>query len=163
VIVNDTGTSRCGSGIDASPASEQAGQIRQAGGIAEPDISDVSDPEGARDLIGHAVSAFGRLDIVVSNAGIYWTDCFPEIDPADLRRQLAVHVGGSFNVARAAWPHLRACGSGRVVRTTSTGALGAAELVSCGTVKAAVLGLGRALAMAGSRTESRSTSSRPWR
>jgi NAD(P)-dependent dehydrogenase (short-subunit alcohol dehydrogenase family) len=149
VIVNDTGTSRFGSGIDASPASEQAGQIRQAGGIAEPDTSDVSDPEGARDLIGHAVSAFGRLDIVVSNAGIYWTDSFPEIDPADLQRQLAVHVGGSFNVARAAWPHLRACGSGRVVMTTSTGALGAAELVSYGTAKAAVLGLGRALAMAG--------------
>jgi NAD(P)-dependent dehydrogenase (short-subunit alcohol dehydrogenase family) len=149
VIVNDIGTSRFGTGKDASPASERAGQIRQAGGIAEPDTSDISVPEGARDLVDHAVSAFGRLDIVVGNAGIYWTDSFPEIDLADLQRQLAVHVGGSFNVARAAWPHLRACGSGRIVVTTSTGALGAAELVSYGTAKAAVLGLGRALAMAG--------------
>jgi NAD(P)-dependent dehydrogenase (short-subunit alcohol dehydrogenase family) len=149
VVVNDIGTSRFGAGSDVSPASESAGQIRQAGGVAEPDTSDISDPDGARALAEHAVSAFGGLDIVVNNAGIYWTDSFPQIDLADLQKQLAVHVGGSFNVARAAWPHLRASGSGRMVVTTSTGALGAADLVSYGTAKAAVLGLGRALAMAG--------------
>jgi short-subunit dehydrogenase len=86
---------------------------------------------------------------VVSNAGIYWTDSFPDIALPDLQRQLAVHAGGSFNVARAAWPHLCASGTGRVVVTSSTGALGAASLVSYGTAKAGVLGLGRALAMAG--------------
>jgi len=149
VVVNDIGTSRFGAGSDASPASETVEQIRRAGGTAEPDTSDISVPDGALALVDHAVSAFGRLDIVVNNAGIYWTDSFPEIDLTDLQRQLAVHVGGSFNVARAAWPHLRASGSGRMVVTTSTGALGSAELVSYGTAKAAVLGLGRALAMAG--------------
>lgn len=149
VIVNDIGTSRFGIGLDASPASEQVARIRLAGGVAEPDTSDVSVPEGARALVDHAISAFGRLDIVINNAGIYWTDEFPEIDLSSLERQLAVHVGGSFNVVRAAWPHLRACGAGRVVVTTSTGALGAADMVSYGTAKAAVLGLGRALARAG--------------
>jgi NAD(P)-dependent dehydrogenase (short-subunit alcohol dehydrogenase family) len=149
VIVNDVGTSRLGIGTDASPASEQAARIRRAGGTAEADTSDISAPDGARALVDHAVSAFGRLDIVVNNAGIYWTDSFPDIDPADLHRQLSVHAGGSFNVVRAAWPHLMGSGSGRVVMTTSTGALGSAGLVAYGTAKAAVLGLGRALALAG--------------
>lgn len=149
VIVNDLGASRFGTGADETQASERVREIQRAGGVAEPDTSDVSVPEGARALVDHAVSAFGRLDIVVSNAGIYWTDNFPDIDVADLQKQLAVHVGGSFNVARAAWQHLRASGGGRMVVTTSTGALGAADLVSYGTAKAAVLGLGRALAMAG--------------
>jgi NAD(P)-dependent dehydrogenase (short-subunit alcohol dehydrogenase family) len=149
VIVNDIGASRFGQGSDSSPAAGQATLIQQAGNTAEPDTSDISTTGGALDLVSHAVSSFGRLDIVVNNAGIYWTDSFPDVDLADLQRQLAVHVGGSFNVARAAWPHLRASGSGRMVMTTSTGALGSAELVSYGSAKAAVLGLGRALAMAG--------------
>lgn len=149
VIVNDIGTSRFGHGADSSPAAEQASLIRRAGGVAEPDTSDISTPGGALSLVKHAVSSFGRLDIAVNNAGIYWTDSFPDIDPTDLQRQLAVHVGGSFNVARAAWPHLRASGTGRMVMTTSTGALGSADLISYGSAKAAVLGLGRALAMAG--------------
>ena len=149
VIVNDIGTSRFGAGSDNSPAAEQADRIVRAGGSAEPDTGDISTPDGAGDLVAHAVRSFGRLDIVVNNAGIYWTDAFPEIDLADLERQFGVHVGGSFNVARAAWPHLRAAGAGRIVMTTSTGALGSADMVSYGSAKAAVLGLGRALAMAG--------------
>jgi NAD(P)-dependent dehydrogenase (short-subunit alcohol dehydrogenase family) len=149
VIVNDIGTSRFGTGSDQSPAAEQAGRIQRAGGAAEPDTSDISTPDGAGELVTHAIRSFGRLDIVVNNAGIYWTDAFPDMELADLQRQLGVHVGGSFNVARAAWPHLRACGAGRMVMTTSTGALGSAELTAYGSAKAAVLGLGRALAMAG--------------
>jgi len=149
VIVNDLGTSQAGMGTDSAPAAAQAERIRLAGGAAEPDTCDVTVPDGARALVDHAVSAFGRLDIVVNNAGIHWTDSFPEISLADLEKQYAVHAGGSFNVARAAWPHLCASGSGRMVMTTSTGALGAADRVSYGTAKAAVLGLGRALAMAG--------------
>lgn|ERR1700722_2231367 len=149
VIVNDIGTSRFGTGTDDTPASELARQIRRAGGAAEPDTADISTPDGARALVEHAISAFGRLDIVVNNAGIYWTDSFPAIELEDLLKQLAVHVGGSFNVTRAAWPHLRDSGAGRVVMTTSTGALGSGDLVSYGSAKAGVLGLGRALALAG--------------
>jgi NAD(P)-dependent dehydrogenase (short-subunit alcohol dehydrogenase family) len=111
--------------------------------------ADVSHPDGARALVDHALGAFGRLDIVVNNAGIYWTDAFPDTELSDLQRQLAVHVGGSFNVSRAAWASLCASDAGRIVMTTSTGALGAADLVSYGTAKAAVLGLARALAQAG--------------
>jgi NAD(P)-dependent dehydrogenase (short-subunit alcohol dehydrogenase family) len=95
------------------------------------------------------MAEFGRLDIVVNNAGIYWTDAFPDVDPDDLRKQLALHVGGGFNVTRAAWPHLETSGYGRVVMTTSAAALGSPVHTSYGAAKAGVIGLGRALAMVG--------------
>jgi len=149
VVVNDVGGSMDGTGRDTSLAARRAQRIRDAGGIAESDTSDISAPDGAQSLVDRAISAFGRLDIVVNNAGIYWTDSFPDVEPSALRKQLDVHIGGSFNVARAAWPHLRASRTGRMVMTTSTGALGSANLTSYGAAKAGVIGLGRALAMAG--------------
>lgn len=149
VVVNDVGAGMDGAGLDESLAHEQAERIRRAGGTAAADASDVSSAEGAAALVDRAIDAFGRLDIVINNAGIYWTDVFPDMDSSDVQRQLALHVGGSFNVTRAAWPHFVAAGYGRVVMTTSTAALGASSLVSYGTAKAGVLGLGRALAMAG--------------
>jgi NAD(P)-dependent dehydrogenase (short-subunit alcohol dehydrogenase family) len=149
VVVNDIGGAMDGTGADTALAARQAEQIRQAGGTAVADTSDISDAGGGQALVDRAVAEFGRLDIVVNNAGVYWNDSFPGAGPAELRKQLAVHVEGSFNVTRAAWPHLRDTGAGRVVMTTSTGALGSARLIGYGTAKAGVLGLGRALAMAG--------------
>lgn len=149
VVVNDVGGAIDGTGSNATLAACHAQRIRDAGGIAESDTSDISTSDGAQNLVDRAISAFGRLDIVVNNAGIYWTDSFPDVDLSALREQLDVHVGGSFNVARAAWLHLRTSGTGRMVMTTSTGALGSANLASYGAAKAGVIGLGRALAMAG--------------
>lgn len=149
VIVNDLGVQMSGGGSDPVLAQQTVERIVARGGVAEPDPSDVTSPGGAADLIAHAVESYGRLDIVVNNAGIFSTDAFPDLDLDVLRRQFEVHVGGSFNVTRAAWPHLTAAGYGRVVLTTSTSALGAADTVAYGTAKAAVLGLGRALAQIG--------------
>jgi NAD(P)-dependent dehydrogenase (short-subunit alcohol dehydrogenase family) len=149
VMVNDVGASMLGGGEDSKLAASAVERIVAGGGVAETDGSDVSTPEGAQALVGHTVERFGRLDIVVNNACIYWTDGFPDVELDDLRRQWAVHVGGSFAVTRAAWPFLRSSGAGRVVMTTSTGALGSPALTSYGTAKAGVLGLGRALAQAG--------------
>src|SRR5204863_1762024 len=73
----------------------------------------------------------------------------PDVDGADLERHLAVHVGGSFHTARAAWPHMVDQGYGRIVLTTSTGLLGLAGNTAYGTAKGAVIGLGRSLAIAG--------------
>jgi NAD(P)-dependent dehydrogenase (short-subunit alcohol dehydrogenase family) len=151
VVVNDIGGAMNGTGADTALAAGQAERIRQAGGTAVADTSDISAPDGARSLVDRAVAEFGRLDIVVNNAGVYWNDSFPDASLDDLRKQLSVHIEGSFNVTRAAWPHLRDAGAGRVVMTTSTGALGSAGLIAYGTAKAGVLGLGRALAMAGAR------------
>jgi NAD(P)-dependent dehydrogenase (short-subunit alcohol dehydrogenase family) len=149
VVLNDLGVAMEGGGSDAGLAAEAAESIRRDGGAAEADVSDVSTGDGARELVAHALHSFGSVDIVVSNAGIFWTERFPDVSREALDRQLAVHVGGAFEVSRAAWPHMAAAGYGRVVMTTSSGALGSPNLTSYGTAKAAVLGLTRSLAMSG--------------
>ncbi|MFE4667509.1 SDR family NAD(P)-dependent oxidoreductase [Streptomyces sp. NPDC056716] len=149
VVVNDIGSAMDGAGADRAPAARQAERIGLAGGTAVDDTSDIATPDGAEALIARAIDTFGRVDAVVNNAGIYWTDTFPGTDPDALRRQLTLHIEGGFHVTRAAWPHLAAAGHGRVVMTTSSAALGSAAHTSYGTAKAGVIGLGRALAMAG--------------
>jgi NAD(P)-dependent dehydrogenase (short-subunit alcohol dehydrogenase family) len=149
VVLNDLGTAMEGDGTDTSLAEAAAEGIRKDGGAAEADTADVATTDGAEGLIEHARGTFGRVDIVVNNAGIFWRDHFPDVATKDLDRMLAVHLGGSLNVTRAAWPDLAAAGRGRVVLTTSSGALGSPNLTSYGTAKAAVLGLARSLAASG--------------
>ena len=107
--------------------------------------------EGAEALIGAAVERFGRLDVLVNNAGIIRWAGLPEVDADNLARHLAVHLGGSFNTARAAWPHMVEPAYGRIVMTTSTGMFGLPDNTSYATAKAAVIGLARSLATAGRR------------
>jgi NAD(P)-dependent dehydrogenase (short-subunit alcohol dehydrogenase family) len=145
VLVNDRGVAIDGRGRDAGPAQRAAEAICAAGGSAVADDSDVSTPEGATCLVERAVEAFGRLDVLINNAGIYNTDDFPNIDRSDLQRHLDVHVIGSFLTVQACWPYMVASGYGRIVLTTSTAALGMRSLTSYGTAKAAVIGLTRAL------------------
>lgn len=149
VVVNDIGVGQDGAGADSGPATEVVARIRQAGGKAEADLSDITSEDGAKALVATAITAFGRLDIVINNAGIHWTDEFPNIGPDELSKQFDVHVLGSFFVTQAAWSHLTKRGQGRVVMTTSTGALGSDVYTAYGTAKAAVAGLGRALAQSG--------------
>jgi NAD(P)-dependent dehydrogenase (short-subunit alcohol dehydrogenase family) len=149
VVVNDIGTAMDGSGADGAVAAQVAESLCSKGAQVEPDTSDISSAAGAEALVEHAVQSFGGLDIVVNNAGIFWTDSFPDVDREQVERQLAIHVGGSFLVTKAAWPHLSGSGRGRVVLTTSSGALGSPNLTSYGTAKAAVLGLARSLAISG--------------
>jgi NAD(P)-dependent dehydrogenase (short-subunit alcohol dehydrogenase family) len=148
-VLNDIGAAMDGAAGDDGLAAEAAESLRGNGGQVEADTSDISTAAGAAALVEHALERFGRLDVVVNNAGIFWTDSFPEVDRSEIDRQLAVHVGGSFLVTRAAWPHLARSGRGRVVLTTSSGALGSPNLTAYGTAKAAVLGLARSLAMSG--------------
>ena len=145
VVVNDQGVGMDGRGGDAEPARRAAEAISAAGGSVVADTSDISTTEGTTQLVELALEAFGRLDVLISNAGIYNTDAFPDIDPSVLRRHLDVHVVGSFLTSQACWPHMVASGYGRIVLTTSTGALGMRSLTAYGTAKAAVIGLTRAL------------------
>jgi NAD(P)-dependent dehydrogenase (short-subunit alcohol dehydrogenase family) len=149
VVVNDLGASTGGSGADAAPAAEAVEEIVAAGGEAAADTSDVSAPAGAQALVGAAVERFGRLDILVNNAGIIRWAGMPEVDEDNLARHLAVHVGGSFNTARAAWPHMVEQGYGRIVMTTSAGVFGLPNNTSYATAKGAVIGLTRSLTVAG--------------
>ncbi|MCW2538315.1 MAG: putative short-chain type dehydrogenase/reductase [Frankiales bacterium] len=149
VVVNDIGGAMAGGGQDSTPAMQAVAAIRAEGGTAVADTSDIANRDGARQLVAKAIETFGRVDVLVNNAGIYTMDDFPNLEWADVGQQLDVHVGGSFNVTRACWPYMVTAGYGRVVMTTSTGALGSANLTAYGTAKAGVLGLGRALAMVG--------------
>jgi NAD(P)-dependent dehydrogenase (short-subunit alcohol dehydrogenase family) len=149
VVVNDLGGSREGVGADAEPATTVVAEIDAAGGVAIADNSDVATPAGAQALVDAAVEQFGRLDILINNAGIIRWAGFPEADADNLARHLAVHVGGSFNATRAAWPHMVEQGYGRIVMTTSSGIFGLPNNTSYATAKAAVIGLTRSLATAG--------------
>ncbi|MET0149433.1 MAG: SDR family NAD(P)-dependent oxidoreductase, partial [Acidimicrobiales bacterium] len=149
VVVNDLGGSMEGEGADVGPAVAVAEEIAAAGGAAVADGSDVSTPDGGQALIDAAVEQFGRLDVLVNNAGIMRWAGLPEVDAVDLERHLAVHVGGSFNTTRAAWPHLVDQGYGRIVMTTSAGFFGLPKNLAYATAKGGVIGLTRSLSTAG--------------
>jgi NAD(P)-dependent dehydrogenase (short-subunit alcohol dehydrogenase family) len=149
VVVNDLGGSIEGDGADAGPASDVVAEIVDGGGEAIADTSDVATPDGAVALVHAAVERFGRLDVLVNNAGIVQWAGFPDADADNLDRHLAVHVAGSFNTTRAAWPHMAEAGYGRIVMTTSTGMFGLPDNLSYATAKAAVVGMTRSLATAG--------------
>jgi NAD(P)-dependent dehydrogenase (short-subunit alcohol dehydrogenase family) len=149
VVVNDLGGSREGVGADPELASTVAAEIGAAGGVAIADNSDVATPAGAQALVDSAIAQFGRLDIVINNAGIVRWAGFPEADADNLASHLAVHVTGSFNTTRAAWPHMFQQDYGRVVMTTSAGMFGLPNNVSYAAAKGAVIGLTRSLTTAG--------------
>jgi NAD(P)-dependent dehydrogenase (short-subunit alcohol dehydrogenase family) len=151
VVVNDLGGSMEGVGADAGPASAVVAEIVAAGGTAIADTSDVATVAGAEAIVDAAVAQFGRLDILINNAGIVRWAGFPKADADNLASHLAVHVAGSFNSTRAAWPHMVEQGYGRIVMTGSTGMFGLPTNLSYATAKAAVIGLTRSLTTAGAR------------
>jgi NAD(P)-dependent dehydrogenase (short-subunit alcohol dehydrogenase family) len=145
VVVNDLGGGPDGDGADPQPALQVVEEIVAAGGRAVADNNDVASSDGGNAVIGAALEAFGRIDIVVNNAGIMRWQGLPEVDDKNIDRHYAVHVRGSFNTVRAAWPHFVAQDYGRVVMTTSTGVLGRADNVGYATAKAGVIGMARAM------------------
>jgi NAD(P)-dependent dehydrogenase (short-subunit alcohol dehydrogenase family) len=145
VVVNDLGGAMDGAGADAGVASRVAEEIVAAGGAAIANGDDVADAGGAQALIDAAIGQFGRLDILVNNAGIIRWAGFPHADADNLASHLAVHVAGSFNTTRAAWPHMVEQRYGRIVMTTSSGLFGLPENLSYATAKGAVIGLTRSL------------------
>jgi NAD(P)-dependent dehydrogenase (short-subunit alcohol dehydrogenase family) len=149
VVVNDLGAELEGGGLDRSVAAGVVAEIEAAGGVALADGSDVASPDGAEALVESALERFGRLDAVVNNAGIIRWSGFPESDADELESHLAVHVVGSYNVSRAAWPQMAAQGYGRILMTTSSAIFGAPQLLSYGAAKGGVVGLARALAAQG--------------
>ena len=145
VVVNDLGGAMDGAGADAGVASRVAAEIVGAGGVAIANGDDVADAGGAQALIDAAIGQFGRLDILVNNAGIIRWAGFPHADADNLASHLAVHVAGSFNTTRAAWPHMVEQRYGRIVMTTSSGLFGLPQNLSYATAKGAVIGLTRSL------------------
>jgi NAD(P)-dependent dehydrogenase (short-subunit alcohol dehydrogenase family) len=151
VVVNDLGGSIEGEGADTGPASAVAAEIGAAGGAAIADTNDVSTVAGGEALIGAAISEFGRVDALINNAGIVRWAGMPDVDANNLAQHFAVHVAGSFNTTRAAWPQMVEQNYGRIVMTTSSGIFGLPTNLSYAMAKSAVIGLTRSLSLAGAK------------
>jgi NAD(P)-dependent dehydrogenase (short-subunit alcohol dehydrogenase family) len=147
VLVNDLGGSTQGEGANASAADRVVAEIREAGGIAEANHDSVT--EGDK-IVQNALDAFGRIDVVVNNAGILRDKTFHKMDDSDWDLVYQVHVEGAYKVTRAAWPHLREQGYGRVIFTSSTsGIYGNFGQSNYGMAKLGLYGLTRTLALEG--------------
>jgi NAD(P)-dependent dehydrogenase (short-subunit alcohol dehydrogenase family) len=152
VVVADYGVGIDGDGSTPAPAEDVVKEIKDAGGEAVACYASVADERGAKAIVDTAVDAFGRLDIVINNAGIHDPGLFDALSVERFRRMLDVHFFGSLFVSRAAWPHFVKAGYGRIVNTVSEAMLGGIpELTSYGSAKGAVFGLTRNLATEGPR------------
>ncbi|MFB7890685.1 SDR family NAD(P)-dependent oxidoreductase [Microbacterium sp. NPDC056044] len=150
VCVVDLGASVDGSSQTAEdPAAETVADILAAGGEAFAVRASVADPEGVARIVDETVSAFGGIDALVCNAGNFAVHDFPEIDRATVQRFLDVHLFGSLELARAAWPHLARSTAPRIVNTVSSALWGVPGMVPYGSAKGAVLALTHNLAVAG--------------
>jgi NAD(P)-dependent dehydrogenase (short-subunit alcohol dehydrogenase family) len=148
VVVNDVGAALDGSGGSAGPAAEVVAEIRAAGGEAVADGEDVADWAGAARLVAHAVGEFGRLDVLVNNAGILRDRMVVSLDEGEWDAVLRVHLKGHAATLHHAAAHWRALGKAgepvdaRVVNTSSgAGLLGSVGQGSYSTAKAGILGL----------------------
>ncbi len=142
VVVNDLGGTVTGEGGSATPAEAVVEEIRAAGGVAAADTSSVSSPEGGEAMVARAIDEFGRIDVVVNNAGILRDRSFVKLDWADLDSVLAVHLKGAFYVTRPAFRLMRDQGYGRVIITTSaTGLFGNFGQSNYGAAKLGLVGL----------------------
>jgi NAD(P)-dependent dehydrogenase (short-subunit alcohol dehydrogenase family) len=146
VVVNDLGGSIKGVGADGEVASTVAAQIESAGGAALADEHDIASAEGAEALVAATLERFGRLDVLINNAGIMQWGGLPDVDAESLQRHLAVHLLGSFNTTKAAWPTMVEQGYGRIVMTTSSGVFGLPKNLSYAAAKGGVIGLTRSIA-----------------
>jgi NAD(P)-dependent dehydrogenase (short-subunit alcohol dehydrogenase family) len=152
VVVNDIGGARDGSGSDAGPAQSVVDEILAAGGEAVADTHSVATPEGGAAIVGTAIDAFDRIDIVINNAGILRDKTFAKMTPDMVDAVLDVHLKGAFNVTQPAWVRMREQGYGRVLNTSSnSGILGNFGQANYGAAKMGLVGLTRVLAAEGAR------------
>ena len=152
IVVNDLGGAIDGSGGDLGPAAKTAKEINDLGGVAVADGNSVSTMEGGAGIIKTAIDAFGRVDIVINNAGILRDKSFHNMDEAMIDAVLAVHLKGAFNVTKAAWPIMREQSYGRIVNTSSnSGILGNFGQANYGAAKMGLIGLTRVLAAEGAK------------
>jgi NAD(P)-dependent dehydrogenase (short-subunit alcohol dehydrogenase family) len=149
VVVADLGGEIDGTGASESPALDVVNEIAADGGEAVACAASVADEGGAASIVASALDAFGRLDVVINNAGIFAPTPFESVSTEAFRAMIDVHVFGTVFVTKAAWPHMVAAGYGRIVNTTSEAMLGVPLLSSYGTAKGAIFGLTRNLAVEG--------------
>jgi NAD(P)-dependent dehydrogenase (short-subunit alcohol dehydrogenase family) len=147
VIVNDIGASVTGEGTDASPGQQVVDEIKAMGGQAALSTDSVAEWNSANHIIQCALDNFGRIDIVVNNAGILRDRMFFAMSPEEWKAVIDVHLNGSFFVSRAAAPHFKSQQSGAYVHMTSTsGLIGNLGQANYGAAKLGIVALSRSIA-----------------
>src|SRR3982074_250145 len=150
VVVNDLGADVSGFGKAPTIGEEVADLIRSRGGEAIANDSDVSIPQGGSDLIAMTIEHFGRIDLLVNNAGICGSQLFEDATLDDFDQYWRVPLGGPVNTVKAAWPHMVAQAHGKIILTTSVvGLFGMRGQATYAAAKSAVGGLMRILAIEG--------------
>ncbi len=152
IVINDLGGGIDGSGGSEGPAHTAAKEIESLGGIAVADTHSVASPEGGAAIVKTALDAFGRVDIVINNAGILRDKTFHNMNAELLDPVIDVHLKGAFNVTRPAWVTMRQQGYGRVVSTSSAaGIFGNFGQTNYGAAKMGLVGFTRVLAVEGAK------------
>ncbi|WP_319445148.1 MULTISPECIES: SDR family NAD(P)-dependent oxidoreductase [unclassified Mycobacterium] len=150
IVVNDVGSSVTGDGTDRSAAESMAAEIRAKGGEAIANADSVATEHGGAAIVQAALDAWGRVDIVVNNAGFVDDAAFDDMTADRFEPLIDVHLKGAFFVTRPAWKVMRARGYGRIVNTTSAaGILGSPRMSNYGSAKTGLIGFTRVLAAEG--------------
>jgi NAD(P)-dependent dehydrogenase (short-subunit alcohol dehydrogenase family) len=156
VVVNDLGGGVDGSGSSATAAERVVAEIRSAGGEAIASAASVTDFDAVQGMVVQAMDAWGRVDVLVSNAGILRDKTFAKMDLADFRLVLDVHLMGAVHCCKALWPVMTAQKYGRIVLTTSSSGLyGNFGQSNYGAAKMALVGLMQTLALEGMKNDIR--------
>jgi NAD(P)-dependent dehydrogenase (short-subunit alcohol dehydrogenase family)/putative sterol carrier protein len=149
VVVNDLGGSFKGEGADSTPAQRVCEEIKAAGGVAVPDYHSVEDGE---EVVKTAINSFGRVDIIIHNAGILRDVSFQKMTDADWDLVYRVHVRGVYKLSRAAWNYMKDQNYGRMIMTSSSaGIYGNFGQANYSSAKLAQLGLQKALSIEGAK------------
>jgi NAD(P)-dependent dehydrogenase (short-subunit alcohol dehydrogenase family) len=150
VVVNDPGSSLMGDGAEAGPAESVVQEIKAAGGEAAACTESVATPQGGRAIIQAALDHFGRIDILVHNAGNVRRGSLKQMTYEDFDAVLDVHLRGAFHVVRPAFPLMCKAGYGRMILTSSIGGLyGNRDVVNYSISKAGIIGLSNVVALEG--------------
>jgi NAD(P)-dependent dehydrogenase (short-subunit alcohol dehydrogenase family) len=150
VVVNDLGGSLTGDGVNDGPAHDVVREIIDAGGEAVANVDSVATPEGGKAIIDAALQHFGRIDILVHNAGNVRRGSLRDISYEDFDAVIDVHLRGAFHVVRPAFPVMCDAGYGRIVLTSSIGGLyGNHDVVNYAVAKSGVIGLSNVAAIEG--------------
>jgi NAD(P)-dependent dehydrogenase (short-subunit alcohol dehydrogenase family) len=152
VVVNDLGGSMHGEGVDPGVADKVVEEIESTGGVAVASHDSVDSPKGGDAIVGTAVERFGRLDAVVSNAGIFNSVAFEELSHDDWRRMLRVHLDGGFYLSQPAYRVMKSQHYGRFVFISSSGGIFGQPLEAhYAAAKAGLVGLTNVIAIEGAQ------------
>jgi NAD(P)-dependent dehydrogenase (short-subunit alcohol dehydrogenase family) len=152
VVVNDLGGTFDGSGADSTPAQKVVDEIKSAGGEAVANYDSVSEWESAQSIIKTAVDTYGKIDILINNAGILRDKSLLKMEMEDYRKIMSVHLDGTFFCTKAAFAHMREQAYGRIVSTASAAGLyGNFGQTNYGAAKMGIAGMMNSVAQEGAR------------